>query len=102
MMSLSPQLAIVLALALPLVGGAGILLSGRRPNLREGVTLVSALALLAVVATLVPQVLAGERPQVTLFELLPGLEIRFVVEPLGMLFATVAAFLWPVNSLYSI
>jgi len=101
-MSLSPQLAIVLALALPLVGGAGILLSGRRPNLREGVTLVSALALLAVVASLVPQVLAGERPQVTLFELLPGLEIRFVVEPLGMLFATVAAFLWPVNSLYSI
>ena len=46
--------------------------------------------------------LAGERPELHLFEILPGLSVAFSVEPLGMLFALVASGLWIVNSLYSI
>jgi multicomponent Na+:H+ antiporter subunit D len=45
---------------------------------------------------------AGERPSVTLVEMLPGMPIAFTVEPLGLLFALVASGLWIVNSLYSI
>ena len=37
-----------------------------------------------------------------LFDVLPGLPIAFVVEPLGLLFALLASGLWIVNSLYSI
>jgi multicomponent Na+:H+ antiporter subunit D len=44
----------------------------------------------------------GGRPAVTLFELMPGLALKFEVEPLGMLFGVVASGLWIVNSLYSI
>ena len=51
---------------------------------------------------LVPEVLAGARPAVTLIETLPGLPLRLEVEPLGMIFAAVASFLWIVTSIYSI
>ena len=34
--------------------------------------------------------------------MLPGLELKFKLEPLGMIFAGVAAILWPIASLYSI
>ncbi len=91
-----------IALAVPAVGALFISLAGRWPNLREAITLTTALALLFVVASLAPQVLAGERPSVTLFSMLPGLSIAFTVEPLGMLFSLIASSLWIVNSIYSI
>ena len=93
---------ILCAVALPAAGAVGIALAGRRPNLREGVTLATAALLFSVVASLVPAVLAGARPGVALFEPMPGLAIAFAVEPLGMLFALVASGLWIVNSIYSI
>ncbi|MBM4182149.1 MAG: monovalent cation/H+ antiporter subunit D family protein [Betaproteobacteria bacterium] len=94
--------ALSLALAIPLLGAIGIALAGRRPNLREGVTLATAGLLFATVLRLLDPVLAGERPQLTLFEILPGLSIAFRIEPLGMLFGLVASGLWIVNSVYSI
>ncbi|OGA11795.1 MAG: cation:proton antiporter, partial [Betaproteobacteria bacterium RIFCSPLOWO2_02_64_14] len=72
------------------------------PNLREGVSLLSAGALFFCVASLVPSVLDGARPGLELLEVMPGLQIAFRVEPLGMLFALVASGLWIVSSLYSI
>ncbi|MDO8418762.1 MAG: hypothetical protein Q7S90_01905, partial [Rubrivivax sp.] len=94
--------ALLAALAVPLLGAALITLAGRAPNLRDAVTLATSLLLLGCVLVLLPNVMAGERPAVALFELLPGLEIAMRVEPLGMLFALIASGLWIVNSLYSI
>ena len=93
---------ILAALGTPLVGAVGIALSHRTPNWRETVTLTTAAALLLCVAALLPGVLAGARPALRLMEVLPGLDLAFSVEPLGMLFALVASGLWIVNSLYSI
>ncbi len=90
------------ALAVPMIGAVLIALTGRWPNLRESVTLITALALFAVVASLLPGVLAGGRPAVTLFTILPGLSIALKVEPLGMLFGLLASGLWIINSIYSI
>jgi multicomponent Na+:H+ antiporter subunit D len=90
------------ALAIPLIGTVLILMSDRRPNQRETVTLMTAVALFAAVVLLVPGVARGERPELRLFEILPGLEIAFVLEPLGMMFACIASGLWIVNSIYSI
>ena len=89
-------------LVTPLIGAVLIALVGRWPNLREAVTMVSAGVLFVLVCLLVPEVLAGGRPALTLFSVLPGLEIRFELEPLGMIFAIVASFLWIVTSIYSI
>ncbi len=93
---------ILVALALPPCGALGIALAHRWPNLREGITLATAVLLFACVAQLLDPVLAGARPSVTLFEPLPGLPVAFRVEPLGMLFALIASSLWIVNSVYSI
>ena len=46
---LAAETAIVLAIFLPLVGGADIVLAGRHPNLREAVTLITSLLLLLTV-----------------------------------------------------
>lgn len=93
---------ILAGLATPLIGAAGIALNHRAPDRREAMTLMTAAALFFCVASQLPAVLAGERPGVSLFEVLPGLELAFRIEPLGMLFALVASGLWIVNSLYSI
>jgi multicomponent Na+:H+ antiporter subunit D len=44
----------------------------------------------------------GQQPSLTLLEVVPGVDLAFQVEPLGMVFALVASFLWPVTSLYAI
>ena len=98
----APEQAMALALAVPLVGAALIALAGRVPNLRESITLITAAALLACVLNLLPAVSGGARPGFTLLTVLPGLQITFTIEPLGMLFALIASGLWVVNSLYSI
>ena len=99
---LAPEQAIAAALVVPVAGAALITLAGRAPNLRESITLITAVALLACVLALLPAVSDGGRPAFTLLTLLPGLQIAFKVEPLGMLFALIASGLWIVNSLYSI
>ena len=93
---------IAASLVLPVAGSIGIALAGRWPNVRETATLASAAALFACVLGLLPMVLAGGRPQLFVLEMLPGIALGFRVEPLGMLFATVASGLWIVNSIYSI
>ena len=92
----------ILALALPFGGAALIALLHRRPNMRETATVATAAGLLATIAALVPNVYEGGRTSLDLFEILPGLQIGFRAEPLGIAFAAVASALWVVTSIYSI
>jgi len=98
----SAETVIFAALAVPAIGAAMIWLTGSAPNLRESVTLITAGVLFALVASLAPAVMAGERPAAELITMMPGLAIAFRVEPLGLLFGLVASFLWIVTSIYSI
>ncbi|MGB5721253.1 MAG: proton-conducting transporter membrane subunit [Woeseiaceae bacterium] len=94
---------ILLALVLPLLGAVGIAAASRfGANARESATLLTAGALAWTVWSLVPEVMQGGRPSLFLTEVLPGIELAFRVEPLGMLFAALASSLWIVNSIYSI
>ena len=99
---MSMETALLATLLLPLVGMVLIWLTGNSPNLRETVTLVTAVSLFAIVLALLDAVMAGEAPGLTLLEVMPGLELAFKIEPLGMLFACIASGLWIINSLYSI
>lgn len=96
------KILISLALCSPLLGAVFIALSHKYKNLREACTLITAIGLIIVVYSILPIVLGGERPVLELFEILPGLSVRFEIEPLGMLFACIASLLWLVNSIYSI
>ena len=96
------EIAIVVAVLVPLVGALLIAASHRHPNQREAATLVTATALFILVLSLLSPVMAGERPTATLWEIIPGISFALEAEPLGMLFALVASFLWIVTSVYSI
>jgi multicomponent Na+:H+ antiporter subunit D len=98
----SPGTALTLTLLLPAIGAVFIALSGRHPNLRESITLLTATLLFLVVLSVFAEVERGLRPGIVLLETLPGLPVAFEAEPLGMLFALVASFLWIVTSIYSI
>ncbi len=94
---------ILAALLVPLAGAVGIGLAGRlNANLRETVTLVTAGTLAWLVWSMIPELMAGARPGISVAEVFPGIEIAFRVEPLGMLFSALASGLWIVNSIYSI
>ena len=94
---------ILASLLIPLAGAVLILLASRGgDNLRETATMVTAIALAWTVWSLIPEVMDGGRPHLLMFQVVPGLEVAFKVEPLGMLFAALASGLWIVNSVYSI
>ena len=93
---------LLFTILLPLIGGVGIYVFGRFPNIREGVTLFTAIALLLQVINIYDYFQGGLVPESGPFEVLPGLAIHFNVEPLGLLFALIASTLWIINSIYSI
>jgi multicomponent Na+:H+ antiporter subunit D len=90
------------AILVSLLAAALILVSGGRPNLRETWTLLAAAIKLALVASLIPPVLAGELIEAAPLTLVPGLALHLRADPLGLLFALVASGLWLLTSVYSI
>ena len=99
---LEPSILILAALVVPAIGACLIALAGKWPNLREAITLATAIILLLTVVALTPLVMAGTFPEALNFSIMPGITLAFKVEPLGMLFALIASGLWIVNSIYSI
>lgn len=90
------------AVLISLVGAALILAAGRWPNLREGITIATAVGKLAIVLSLLPGALAGEVVTTAPLELAPGIALHLQADPLGVMFAVLAAGLWLVTSVYSI
>jgi multicomponent Na+:H+ antiporter subunit D len=94
---------IQLSLGLPALAIGLVFLTGRWPNLREGCTLGAATLLFALNCHLATIVFSGERPSWNLGQLMmPGFDIAFTVEPLGMLFALVASGLWVLTTVYAV
>jgi multicomponent Na+:H+ antiporter subunit D len=87
------------AVVLPVLAAAVVLALRHRPFAREVGHVVVGVALAVLVLALWPQADAGL--QVTLWEWLPGLSLEFSLEPLGLMFATVAAVLWPITTVYA-
>jgi len=98
----SPGLLIILLITVPLLGAVLIALTGRWPNVREGITLVTAATLFGLATQLISPIVNRLEVGLTLIEPLPGLAIAFNLEPLGLIFALLASLLWFVTSVYSI
>ena len=93
----------VLALACPLSAAILILLSSMRPNLRESWTVIASLAQFAIVVSMVPIVLAGQKVEcILLQDMLLHVNFGFKVDAFGLLFAITSSFLWILVSIYSI
>jgi multicomponent Na+:H+ antiporter subunit D len=91
-----------LTVLLPVLGAFAVLIFRSNPNVRETATLVAGGLTFWHVLGILHLVREGARPRLELLEVVPGLQLAFEVEPLGMVFALVASFLWPVTSLYAI
>jgi multicomponent Na+:H+ antiporter subunit D len=74
----------------------------RNINVREGVSFVAGVLTTGSVLTLVPSVLDGKILVFPLFELLPGISVKFCADGLGLIFAFVAPFLWILATAYNI
>lgn len=99
---MSANTALMLTLLIPLIGSVGIGLTGRvSQNLRETITLITALALFGAVTRVLVGFNAGEQIGFELISLFPGLGIAFHTEPLSILFAMIASGLWIVTSVYA-
>lgn len=96
--SIKPLLAVLVSL----VAVIPIVLSRKRPNLREGWTFIAAVAKVSIIISMTPLVLNGHCVEYTLVEVASGVAISFRVDALGMLFALVASILWIITSAYSI
>lgn len=98
LLSIRPLLAIAVSLA-----AAGLILYlHQRPNLRDAVSVAAAVLKFLIVISMAPLVLAGGTLELSLFEILPGVDFAFRVDALGMVFATVSSLLWIFAALYSI
>lgn len=93
---------IAFCVLLPVAGGVAVLLLRNHPNIREATTLVTGGLTFWHVLGLLHLVREGERPHLDIIEVVPGVQLAFEVEPLGLVFALVASFLWPVTTLYAI
>jgi len=101
-MNLSMTLMLQLCVILPALATLVIVVTGSKPNLRETMTICFGLMLFYCVINLYHGVIAGESINAFWWELLPGLQLSFSVEPLGILFALIASFLWLVTTVYAI
>lgn len=93
---------VLLALALPAVGVMGIIVARRHPNWREAASLSVGIGLLLLVASLVGPIAAGADVRVVLARPVPGVALELRPEPLGVVFALTASFLWIVTTIYAI
>ncbi len=101
-MAYTAELALALLLIIPLIAAVLIPIVGKKPNIREAVTLIAAFALLANVIYLIQIVADGARPELHLGTFAGRFEIKFVLEPLGAVFAAIASSLWILNTLFTI
>lgn len=99
---LNEALYLQLTMVVPLAACLLIPLFKRKPNIRETISLLSSFCLFGLVCILYHDYHADAHIQTNLFELMPGLSLSFNIEPLGLLFALMASFLWFVTTIYSI
>jgi multicomponent Na+:H+ antiporter subunit D len=96
-----PDIRLLLAVLAPLVGAGLVMLTGKKPNLRETCSFAAAATLFLIVASMIPSVRSGTTLHYTLFQLLPGLSFSLRADALSMIFAVTASFLWVVAVFYS-
>lgn len=97
-----PAQLIALSIIIPFIGALLVIATGKSPNLREAVTLVTAATLFTIVLAITDLVFEGVALNLHVIDVFPGLGIHFEVEPLGVLFALVASFLWIITTIYAI
>ncbi|MDD1683547.1 MAG: hypothetical protein LUO98_06910, partial [Methanoregula sp.] len=100
-MDLLPWMLVFIVL-IPFAGTVLVLVFHNRPDPREAASLAAALLTFLLCAISLPSAFAIEPITTPALQILPGLDIRFTADALGLLFATLASLLWIITSVYNI
>lgn len=93
----------ILAISVSILGAILIVLIGNKnPNLRESVSIIAGILKFTFVIMMIPPFLKVEEISIKIVSVLPGIELAFRVDGLGLLFAFGASFLWILTTFYSI
>jgi multicomponent Na+:H+ antiporter subunit D len=92
----------ILAVLCPLMAAPAILLLRQRPNWREGATLIAAVIQFAIIVSMAPAIVGGDRIVFRIIDIGAGIEVGYRVDAFGLMFAITSSFLWILVSLYSI
>ena len=97
------NILLMLTIIIPLLGSVLILLFRKLPNIREFITIITAIILFIVNIILVKNVVTlSSSASITLVSFFPGGGVQLNPEPLGLIFGLIASGLWIVTSIYSI
>ena len=94
--------AITLSMLIPTAAMVGNLLLRSRPDLRDGMTLTAAVLTFLCVLVVLGNEGNGTTEKMVVGQVMPGIELAFHVEPLGLMFALIASGLWILTHLYGI
>lgn len=100
--AIEPSQLINFTILVPLVGAALVVMLGKYPNFREAASIATSVILFTLVLAIADNTFNQVNMATRWVALLPGLNIAFSVEPLGVLFALVASFLWIITTIYAI
>jgi multicomponent Na+:H+ antiporter subunit D len=96
--SVKPLIPIVIVLVTSVL----IMVSGKRPNIREFWSVAGAILTFLAVASMVPAIFAGNRIVYTLSSIAPGINLNFRVDALSLVFGIISSFLWIFATCYNI
>ncbi len=79
-----------------------IMLSGKKPNLREFWSFAGSIATFLSVAYMVPIIFNGQKIVYTLSTIAPGISLNFRVDALSLVFGIISSFLWIFATSYNV
>ena len=93
---------LVFIVAIPLIGTGAAILLRNHPDAREAASLVSAILTFLFCILTLPSAFAAQPVSTPSLQILPGLGLQFTADALGLLFASIASFLWIITTIYNI
>ena len=95
-------IAILLTILIPFAAVFTNLIFRNSPNLRDGITLGAAIATFVTVLVILSNEGNATSQTYVFATVMPGLDLAFNVEPLGLMFAIIVSGLWILTHLYGI
>ena len=92
----------LIALLAPVLAAILIVFSSRWPNIREFWTILGSITMCGVIFSMLPDVLNGRYPEISLVAISPGISLALRVDTAGIIFGISASVLWILTSFFSI
>ena len=96
------QAALIATVVTPFAGAAAVLALRKHPNPREAASLVAAVLTFLFAIAALPAAFGGTPVTLVLATMFGGLTLELTADGLGLLFASLASFLWILTTVYSV